>query len=184
MTSEAKDAQACAVPLVERLLSVPKDAREMIEVGYCHHRNVPYGAMCHEAAARVDKQNDKIAALEAQVVELRRAVSLFIGVSGPKANEQMLRDTFVEVLSKTAADFSGKCVVDAEELETLRKDRDLINGFERIRADDVQARQISEDECQQELVGHFWQTITVQSPSLRDGMQASIDAVMAKKEGV
>lgn len=130
MTSEAKDAQACAVPLVERLLSVPKDAREMIEVGYCHHRNVPYGAMCHEAAARVDKQNDKIAALEAQVVELRRAVSLFIGVSGPKANEQMLRDTFVEVLSKTAADFEGKCVIDAKELSALRKDREFIDRFE------------------------------------------------------
>lgn len=43
----------CAVPLVERLLSVPKYAREMIEVGPCHHRNIPYGSMCHEAASAI-----------------------------------------------------------------------------------------------------------------------------------
>jgi uncharacterized coiled-coil protein SlyX len=43
------------VPLVERLRSVPKDWREMREVGYCAHRNVPYGFMLHEAADEIDR---------------------------------------------------------------------------------------------------------------------------------
>ncbi len=45
--------QACEVPLVEQLESVPRDCRQMIEVGPCHHRNIPYGRLCHEAAARI-----------------------------------------------------------------------------------------------------------------------------------
>ena len=45
----------CAeVPLVEQLRSVPKDWREMREVGPCHHRNVPYGVMIHEAADTIN----------------------------------------------------------------------------------------------------------------------------------
>lgn len=51
----AECASPCEVPLVERLRSVPKDWREMREVGSCHHRNVPYGVMCHEAADRISE---------------------------------------------------------------------------------------------------------------------------------
>lgn len=42
--------QPCEVPLVEQLESVPLQAREMIEISACHHRNIPYGRYCHEAA--------------------------------------------------------------------------------------------------------------------------------------
>jgi hypothetical protein len=45
----------CDVPLIEQLRSVPKDWREMREVGHCHHRNVPYGAMLHRAADELER---------------------------------------------------------------------------------------------------------------------------------
>lgn len=61
-------------------------------------------------------------------------------------------------------------------LAKAAKDTALLDAFEAIRADDVHARQISEDECEQELVGHFWQTISVQSTDLRVAMQATIEA--------
>lgn len=71
----------CQVPLIERLRSVPITAREMVEVGQCHHRNIPYGAMCHEAADRLTQlavakaEFEKLALLAAQTadrnVELR-----------------------------------------------------------------------------------------------------------------
>ena len=47
--------QTAQDPLPVRLRSVPKDWREMREVGYCHHRNVPYGVMLHEAADEIDR---------------------------------------------------------------------------------------------------------------------------------
>ncbi len=44
---------ACEVPLIEQLRSVPKDWREMREVGPCAHRNVPYGVMLNRAADEI-----------------------------------------------------------------------------------------------------------------------------------
>ena len=63
----ARDAaeRACAVPLLERLRSVPQDWREIRRIGWCHHRNVPYGHMLHEAA-------DEITSLTAQLAEARK----------------------------------------------------------------------------------------------------------------
>jgi hypothetical protein len=55
---------AGAVPLEEQLRSVPKDAREMVEIGYCSHRNIPYGRMCHEAADAITELRAEIARLE------------------------------------------------------------------------------------------------------------------------
>lgn len=53
-----------AVPLVERLRSVPIERKEMIEVEPCHHRNIPYGAMCHEAADFICAQQMEIDRLQ------------------------------------------------------------------------------------------------------------------------
>ena len=49
------DNTGCAqVPLVELLRSVPKDARAEIELGPCHHRFIPWGRHCHDAADAID----------------------------------------------------------------------------------------------------------------------------------
>lgn len=58
------DTQCTDVPLVEQLRSVPREWREIREVGYCSHRNVPYGEFCHKAAER-------IAYLELEIAVLR-----------------------------------------------------------------------------------------------------------------
>jgi len=62
------------------------------------------------------------------------------------------------------------------ELTAAREDSKLLDNFDALRQDDVQAHQISEDECEQELLGHFWTTPTVQSTSCREGLRAAIDA--------
>ncbi len=47
------DPQPVEVPLVEQLESVPINCHEMIEVEPMHHRYIPYGRLCHEAAVRI-----------------------------------------------------------------------------------------------------------------------------------
>jgi hypothetical protein len=49
------ESQACAVPLVERLRSVPIGRREMVEINPTEHRNIPYGNMLHEAADEITR---------------------------------------------------------------------------------------------------------------------------------
>jgi hypothetical protein len=48
--------QPCQVPLIERLRSVPPEAHQMIEVGHCAHRSIPYGSLCHEAADALERK--------------------------------------------------------------------------------------------------------------------------------
>jgi hypothetical protein len=66
------DVQCCAVPLIEQLRSVPKEAREMIEEGYCAHRNIPYGRMCHEAASALERAEQQNTELRAEVERLKQ----------------------------------------------------------------------------------------------------------------
>lgn len=47
--------EACAVPLIERLRSVPRDQRQMVEIERFHHRSIPYGQFCHEAADALEE---------------------------------------------------------------------------------------------------------------------------------
>lgn len=69
-------------------------------------------------------------------------------------------------------------------LETLRArvekaeaDTALLDRFEQLcRCDATDGRQISEDECEMILWGHYWGTPVVQSTSVRDGIRAAIDA--------
>lgn len=65
-----------------------------------------------------------------------------------------------------------------EQLARATEDSRLLDEYERLfRQDDVESHQISEDECEQILRGHFWrETTSVESTSLRVAMQASIDA--------
>lgn len=46
--------RAVAVSLLERLRRVPNDARLEYEHDPCHHSLFPIGAMCHEAATRIE----------------------------------------------------------------------------------------------------------------------------------
>lgn len=139
--------------------------------------------------------------------ELYSAVS---GMSPREMNERQLRmiDLAVKEVDRLRADVAlatdtiQKCTVWIEEAkpllekggqaeaeltrlrsdnEALKADGVLLDGFEKIRSDDVRSRQVSEDAAEHELVGHFWATITVQSCDLRVAMQASIDA--ARSEG-
>jgi hypothetical protein len=48
------DTHACEVPLQEQLRSVKYTDRVEVEISPTHHRNVPYGAMCHQAATKID----------------------------------------------------------------------------------------------------------------------------------
>lgn len=64
------DHDARAVPLVEQLESVPVDARQMIEIGPTHHRNIPYGRMCREAAAALRASAAREAALREALRDL------------------------------------------------------------------------------------------------------------------
>ncbi len=45
----------CEVPLIEQLRSVPETCREMIEINPTHHRNIPYGSLCHKAADEIER---------------------------------------------------------------------------------------------------------------------------------
>lgn len=68
--SEHSD-DACEVPLVERLRSVPSDARAEVEVGYCHHRYIPYGHLCHDAATKIRYFEAELAAANAEIARLQ-----------------------------------------------------------------------------------------------------------------
>lgn len=68
--SEHSD-DACEVPLVERLRSVPSDARAEVEVGYCHQRYIPYGRLCHDAATKIRYFEAELAAANAEVARLQ-----------------------------------------------------------------------------------------------------------------
>jgi hypothetical protein len=54
-------------------------------------------------------------------------------------------------------------------------DKALLDGFEKIRSDDVESHQISEDEFSHELRGHYWTTISVESCDVRVAIQSTID---------
>lgn len=71
--SEHSD-DACEVPLVERLRSVPSDARAEVEVGYCHHRYIPYGRLCHDAATKIRYFEAELAAANAEVARMKGKV--------------------------------------------------------------------------------------------------------------
>lgn len=47
--------QACEVPLIEQLRSVPRDYRAGVEVSPTEWRNIPYGRMMNEAADALER---------------------------------------------------------------------------------------------------------------------------------
>lgn len=47
----------CEVPILEQLLSISEDARQFVEISECHHRNIPYGVLCHKAANEIKKKS-------------------------------------------------------------------------------------------------------------------------------
>lgn len=64
----------CEVPLVEQLESVPLHAREMIEISSTHHRNIPYGRYCHEAAAEIRRLKARDEASHRALAYLRQSM--------------------------------------------------------------------------------------------------------------
>lgn len=43
------------VPLLETLKNMPRDGRDCYEVNPTHHRFIPYGIICHEAAREIER---------------------------------------------------------------------------------------------------------------------------------
>lgn len=60
----------CQVPLVELLESVPVSAREMIEINPTHHRNIPYGRYCHDAARDLRALRAEVTTQQNEVLRL------------------------------------------------------------------------------------------------------------------
>lgn len=65
-TRASMEQQGYEVPLIEQLNGVPQDARQMIEITPYRHIHVPYGALCHRAAARIAELERALAAAEAR----------------------------------------------------------------------------------------------------------------------
>ena len=65
------------------------------------------------------------------------------------------------------------------DLERAREDKALLDAFESLRQDDVRVHQISEDEVEQELVGHIWSTISAQTCDVREAIRQSLDAAQS-----
>lgn len=137
------------------------------------------------------ESQDALAAARAEIVALRGLLEATVRawvfmVNSPAApiaaTAQMdaKMQNALDALARTAAEYSHLSVIDRAELDGLRKDAALLDAFERCYSNDVQQRQIGENECEQELVGHYWQTRTVQSCSIREAIEASLpDAAMS-----
>lgn len=119
--SEHSD-DACEVPLVERLRSVPSDARAEVEVGYCHHRYIPYGRLCHDAATKIRYFEAELAAANAEIDRLK---------AGGCARDQ------------STTQFCSEAVTLAEKLRAAQKERDdalALLGCYRMDKDELKAR--------------------------------------------
>ena len=71
-------------------------------------------------------------------------------------------------------------LIDAK-IRPLVEDGALLDQFQLLRQDDVKARQISEDEVEAELVGHFWVTISAQTEDVREAIRQSVDQARAQR---
>lgn len=48
-----------AVPLVEQLKSVPIDGHDCYPFSDVHHKNIPYGVLCHSAASEIERLREE-----------------------------------------------------------------------------------------------------------------------------
>ncbi len=127
---------------------------------------------------------DKIARLTARNIQLERETA-----AQAKRIVELERDRACALGAMDAYKESERAaLVQRDELrrqlEAVKEDSALLDAFDLAgRQDDVRAHQISEDECAPELIGHFWQTPTVQSASCREGIRAAIAATAPTQEG-
>ena len=98
-------------------------------------------------------------------VEIAEAIEADIGKFGRMKPERI-------------QDFAA--LIDAK-LAPLVEDGALLDQFQLLRQDDVKARQISEDEVEAELVGHFWVTISAQTEDVREAIRQSVDQARAQR---
>lgn len=63
------------VSLLEQLQSVERQWRAVVKIAYCHHRNIPYGRIFHEAADRIKELELQLTAANAENTRLRAALS-------------------------------------------------------------------------------------------------------------
>lgn len=106
MTTEAN---AYETPLLDRLRSVPFDARDMYSHGGPFKtRLIPYGRHCHDAAA-------EIARLQAQAQEdVRRRVDLAAALDSKDAEIRHLRSTVISVAEHRDQLFADKTRLQAQ----------------------------------------------------------------------
>lgn len=131
-------------------------------------------AQLKKAEGARDAAQDRVTYLATALMDLRDTA--FGNMEGEGLPEFAIYESFYAACAKILASQSANSTSDA----AGAKDTALLDAFEKAaRQDDVQGRQISEDEFEAELLGHYWQTPSVQSTSVRDAMQAAIDAAMA-----
>ncbi len=68
---DAVSDNACKTPLIDLLKSVPADARATYEHHPTAHSNIPYGRLCNEAAAEIER-------LRAENAELLALIAAFV----------------------------------------------------------------------------------------------------------
>jgi hypothetical protein len=80
MPDEPKTLSAAAAPLIELLRRIPKNVAHSKVTGRgadIVFQNIPCGRLCHEAADRIEEQQEWIAALRAEVERLRKALTTY-----------------------------------------------------------------------------------------------------------
>lgn len=105
--------QACSVPLIELLDSVPFHCREFVEIEPHHHRNIPYGRLCQEAA-------EEIRALRAEVERLTKERDEIM---------QDQKDGAAEYLSNLETITTERDAL-TEEVALLRRDKEAMDWIE------------------------------------------------------
>ena len=73
------DNQAAQVPLIQLLRAVPNDARAWYEHNATSHTHFPYGKMCHEAADRLDLQDELLAVQKEYIAFLTKILNKHSG---------------------------------------------------------------------------------------------------------
>jgi hypothetical protein len=75
-------------PLLDLLRGVPQDGRHIYEHEPTHSQSIPYGRLCHEAAAALAARDERVRELETFV----RWVATYPKTRGEEINVVLIRD--------------------------------------------------------------------------------------------
>jgi len=82
----------CAeTPLIELLRDVPKDARLEIEVNPTHHKMIPVGVLCHNAAEKLAETQKNLDGWMLRAESVERLTRELASYTSNEAIEQLVR---------------------------------------------------------------------------------------------